>query len=110
MMQALTNLEKNAIDAMPDGGKLTISVVDQNKEFSITISDEGCGIEEENMEKIFTPFFTTKSIGKGTGMGLPLVYGIVKMHKGQINVKSNANKKNGQTGTKFIIRLPKNQL
>ncbi len=107
MMQVLTNLEKNAIDAMPEGGTLTIKVEDQNNEFSIIISDEGCGIIEENMEKIFTPFFTTKAIGKGTGMGLPLVYGIVKMHKGQINVKSNADKSKGHTGTKFIIRLPK---
>ncbi len=107
MMQVLTNLEKNAIDAMPNGGTLTIKVEDSNNEFCIIISDEGCGIKNENMEKIFTPFFTTKAIGKGTGMGLPLVYGIVKMHKGQINVKSNADKNKGQTGTKFKIRLPK---
>lgn len=107
MAQVLTNLEKNAIDAMPEGGKLNIAVVDLNDEFSITISDTGCGIKEKNMDKIFTPFFTTKRIGKGTGMGLPLVYGIVKMHKGQISVESNANKNIGPTGTQFIIRLPK---
>ena len=107
MMQVLTNLEKNAIDAMPDGGNLTIEVEDLNLDFTIIISDEGCGIKEENMEKIFTPFFTTKAIGKGTGMGLPLVYGIVKMHKGQINVKSNSDQAKGPTGTKFNIRLPK---
>lgn len=107
MAQVLTNLEKNAIDAMPEGGKLSIAVEDLNDEFSITISDTGCGIKDKNMDKIFTPFFTTKRIGKGTGMGLPLVYGIVKMHKGQINVESNANKNIGPTGTQFIIRLPK---
>jgi signal transduction histidine kinase/iron only hydrogenase large subunit-like protein len=107
MMQVLTNLEKNAIDAMPDGGKLHLTVEDSVSDFTITITDEGSGIKEENMEKIFTPFFTTKGIGKGTGMGLPLVYGIVKMHKGQIKVKSNAIIEKGPTGTSFIIRLPK---
>jgi len=107
MMQVLTNLEKNAFDAMPNGGKLSIIIKDYNGDFEITIKDDGCGIEEENMEKIFTPFFTTKEIGKGTGMGLPLVYGIIKMHKGQIVVKSNADNSKGPTGTSFIIRLPK---
>jgi len=106
-MQVLTNLEKNAIDAMPDGGKLSIEVEDHGLDFEIIISDEGCGIKEENMEKIFTPFFTTKEIGKGTGMGLPLVYGIIKMHKGQINVTSNTDIEKGSTGTRFSIRSPK---
>lgn len=107
MMQVLTNLEKNAIDAMPEGGRLSVKVEDWDNEFSIKISDTGCGIKQENMDKIFTPFFTTKGIGKGTGMGLPLVYGIVKMHKGQINVESNTNKDIGPVGTQFIIQLPK---
>ncbi len=107
MAQVLTNLEKNAIDAMPDGGILSVKIEDYEDDFSIVVSDTGCGIKEENMDKIFTPFFTTKSIGKGTGMGLPLVYGIVKMHKGQINIESNTDKDKGPTGTHFIIRLPK---
>jgi len=107
MMQVLTNLEKNAIDAMPEGGVLSIKIENFGDDYTIIISDNGCGIKEENMDKIFTPFFTTKEIGKGTGMGLPLVYGIVKMHKGQINVESNTNTDNGITGTQFKIRLPK---
>lgn len=107
MMQVLTNLEKNAIDAMPDGGKLNVIVEDHNDDFTIIVADSGAGINDENMDKIFTPFFTTKAIGKGTGMGLPLVYGIVKMHKGQINVESNTDIKKGPKGTRFIIRLPK---
>ena len=107
MMQVLTNLEKNAIDAMPEGGVLNLIISDENSDFKIVVADTGSGIEKENMDKIFTPFFTTKGIGKGTGMGLPLVYGIVKMHKGQINVESNCNPEEGETGTSFIIRLPK---
>lgn len=107
MMQVLSNLEKNAIDAMPSGGNLNVNIQNKIDDIEITISDTGSGIKEDNMDKIFTPFFTTKSIGKGTGMGLPLVYGIVKMHKGQINVVSNANPDKGPLGTEFIITLPK---
>ena len=107
MMQVLTNLERNAIDAMPYGGKLKLEITDLKSEFTIVVSDTGCGIKDEDIDKIFTPFFTTKAIGKGTGMGLPLVYGIVKMHKGQINMESNSKLENGPLGTRFIIRLPK---
>ncbi len=107
MMQVLTNLEKNAIEAMPDGGMLTVKVVDNESNFQVHIQDTGIGIPKENMEKLFTPFFTTKQLGKGTGLGLPLVYGIVKMHKGQINVISNTDENNGATGTTFIIDVPK---
>jgi len=107
MMQALTNLEKNAVDAMPDGGTLSLEISEDGSDFIIVIADTGTGILQENMDKIFTPFFTTKGIGKGTGMGLPLVYGIVKMHKGQIHVESNCDPEKGETGTRFILRLPK---
>jgi signal transduction histidine kinase len=62
------------------------------------------------MEKIFTPFFTTKEMGKGTGMGLPLVYGIIKMHQGKINVESNTDPRKGATGTTFKIVLPRRKL
>ncbi|MCF8296194.1 MAG: 4Fe-4S binding protein [Saprospiraceae bacterium] len=108
MMQVLTNLEKNAVDAMPKGGVLSIFLEENNGSVEINIQDTGIGISEENMEKIFTPFFTTKEAGKGTGLGLPLIYGIVKMHNGQINVKSNANPKKGPTGTNFKIVLAQN--
>lgn len=107
MMQVLTNLEKNAIEAMPDGGVLGIELKDTESNFQIKISDTGIGIPPENMDKLFTPFFTTKELGKGTGLGLPLVYGIVKMHKGQINVVSNTEENKGKTGTSFIIDVPK---
>lgn len=107
MMQVLTNLEKNAVEAMPEGGDLTIELREKGQDIEINISDTGVGIPEENMEKIFTPFFTTKAMGKGTGLGLPLIYGIIKMHKGQINVRSNADQDKGSTGTTFTIKIPK---
>ncbi len=108
MMQAITNILKNAVEAMPEGGRLTIELEEAEDEFvKITIGDTGCGIPKENIDRIFTPFFTTKKQG-GTGLGLPLVYGIVKMHKGKIFVKSNADPKQGPTWTKFIITLPRN--
>ncbi len=110
MMQVLTNVEKNAIEAMPDGGELKLIVKGNDKEIEINISDTGTGVEKENMDKLFTPFFTTKEIGKGTGLGLPIVYGIVKMHKGKIDVISNVDKSQGPTGTTFKITLPKNMI
>jgi signal transduction histidine kinase len=67
----------------------------------IKVSDTGCGIPEENLSKLFTPFFTTKALGKGTGLGLSIVYGIIKMHRGQITVQSQI----GQ-GTTFTVTLP----
>jgi signal transduction histidine kinase len=107
MMQVLTNLEKNAVEAMPKGGRLTITLSGSEHEFVIAISDTGIGIPQENMDKIFTPFFTTKEVGKGTGLGLPLIYGIVKMHRGQIQVTSNADPWKGDTGTTFTIKIPR---
>lgn len=108
MMQVLTNLEKNAVEAMPIGGTIVIELHEKGDEIEIAISDTGTGISPDNMEKIFTPFFTTKEVGKGTGLGLPLCYGIVKMHKGKINLTSNDNPQKGPTGTTFAIRLPRN--
>ncbi len=107
MMQVLTNLEKNAVEAMPNGGNLNISLDGNPSSVEINLSDTGVGIPKENMDKLFTPFFTTKEIGKGTGLGLPLIYGIVKMHKGQISVSSNAIPAGGPTGTNFKITIPR---
>ncbi|MBI5008335.1 MAG: GHKL domain-containing protein, partial [Bacteroidia bacterium] len=87
MMQVITNLIKNAIDAMPSGGEIRIILEDTLSDVIITISDTGTGIKEEDRAKIFEPFFTTKSIGQGTGLGLATAYGIVKMHKGQISAE-----------------------
>jgi signal transduction histidine kinase len=93
---------------MPEGGEITLSISEKGEDVIIAISDQGIGISPENMEKVFTPFFTTKEVGKGTGLGLPLCYGIVKMHKGKIDVKSNNEPEKGPTGTTFTIRLPRN--
>ncbi|MCU0455483.1 MAG: ATP-binding protein [Bacteroidales bacterium] len=107
MMQVITNLVKNAIDAMPSGGEIRIILEDSLSDVSITISDSGSGIKDENKSKIFEPFFTTKGLGHGTGLGLATAYGIVKMHKGQIKVESNTDTSRGPTGTSFKIVLPR---
>jgi signal transduction histidine kinase len=107
MIQVISNLAKNAIEVMPNGGELNINAY--YKEFDsvvIEISDTGTGISKANMDKIFTPFFTTKPHGKGTGLGLSTTYGIIKMHKGKISIDSNDDATKGRTGTKFKIILP----
>ena len=108
MMQVLTNLEKNAIEAMPGGGILRIGLEGDANEIVFIVSDTGIGISKENMSKIFTPFFTTKEMGKGTGLGLPLIYGIVKMHRGKIHITTNDDTAKGPTGTSFRISIPRN--
>jgi len=107
MTQVLTNLVKNAVDAMPGGGSIQVILEDTLGDVSIIIKDTGTGIKEEDKAKIFEPFFTTKAIGVGTGLGLATAYGIVKMHKGQITVESNTDPAKGQTGTSFKIILPR---
>ncbi len=110
IIQALTNLVKNAVEAMPEGGKLKVEIKDKNGNVEFHIIDTGTGIQEEDREKIFEPFYTTKGIGKGTGLGLATTYGIVKMHNGQISVVSNADPGKGETGTRFIVTLPANNV
>ena len=105
--QVLTNLVSNAIGAMPDGGELIVETAGDSDKVSISVTDTGCGIPEENRQKIFEPFFTTKHIGKGTGLGLAVSYGIVKMHRGDIEVESNAEPEIGPTGTTFRLVLPR---
>jgi two-component system NtrC family sensor kinase len=107
MLQVLSNLVKNAIDAMPKGGEINILLEDSLSDVSINVRDNGTGIREEDRAKIFEPFFTTKGLGHGTGLGLATAYGIVKMHKGQITVESNNDPSKGETGTCFKIVLPR---
>ena len=107
MMQVITNLIKNAFDAIPGEGAIDIRLEDTLSDVIIIISDSGTGIKEEDRAKIFEPFFTTKGIGHGTGLGLATAYGIVKMHKGQITAESNNDPAKGPTGTSFRIILPR---
>jgi signal transduction histidine kinase len=106
LKQVFINIIKNACDAMMDTEKkiLTVNLNCSEREVYIEFSDTGTGIPKENQNKIFTPFFTTKSIGKGTGLGLAISYGIIKMHKGNISFISEVGK-----GTTFKLTLPRNQ-
>ncbi len=107
MVQVLTNLVNNAYAAMPKGGALTVRIEGGTDNVSIGVSDTGTGIPRDHQGKIFEPFFTTKDIGEGTGLGLAVAYGIVKMHRGDILVESNADPHAGPTGTTFTVVLPR---
>lgn len=106
MMQVFINLLTNSSEAMPSGGKITIDTEKNDDNVTIRMADTGTGIKEELLKKIFEPFFTTKQIGKGTGLGLAVTYGIIKMHHGNITVESNDDYSKGPTGTCFTITLP----
>jgi signal transduction histidine kinase len=107
IIQVLTNLIANACEAMASGGDLTIITSESPGEVHIAVRDTGCGIAPQNLAKIFEPFFTTKQIGKGTGLGLAVTYGIVKMHRGRIDVDSNQDPEKGPAGTTFTVSLPR---
>ena len=119
IQQVVLNLALNARDAMPDGGELTLETTFEeiDEEFCrlhpglqpgrhvvITVRDTGCGIPQELRERIFEPFFTTKEQGKGTGMGLAMVYGIIKNHGGHISVYSEPAR-----GSRFQAWLPSHE-
>ena len=99
--QVLVNLAVNAMQAMPDGGKLTIKTLLKETVVFLIVEDTGVGMSEEVKEKIFLPFFTTKEISEGTGIGLSVVHGIVTSHGGSISVESKVG-----TGSRFEIQLP----
>ena len=92
---------------MGAGGTLTIGTEGDEERLKLLVRDTGTGIPKENLRKIFEPFFTTKQIGKGTGLGLAVTYGIVKMHRGDIEVFSNAEPSAGPTGSTFVVTLPR---
>lgn len=99
--QVFMNLLLNAGQALEKEGEITIQTWATDGSIFVSISDTGCGIPEENLNRIFEPLFTTKPVGKGTGLGLSITYDIIKKHKGDIFVSSRPGK-----GTTFTIRLP----
>ncbi len=99
MKQAVLNILKNAISAMPDGGRLRVQTVQKGNELLLKISDTGVGISDEHMDKIFEPYFTTKDFG--SGLGLTLVYKILKEHMGDIEINSKVGE-----GTSITLRFP----
>ncbi len=103
LKQVFINVIGNACEAMEESEvrNLEIAVDNTEKDVIIKIKDTGCGVSDENIKKLFTPFFTTKKMGKGTGLGLAITYGIIKMHRGDIRVKSTLKE-----GTEFTIKLP----
>ncbi len=101
LTQVLVNLVVNSIQAMPIGGELTIQTKASNESVWLIVKDTGVGMSENVLNKIFLPFYTTKDVGRGTGLGLAVVHGIVTSHEGAIHVTSKV----GQ-GSQFEIRLP----
>ncbi len=101
ILQVLTNLVVNAVQAMPSGGKLTIHTGVENSAVELVVEDSGVGINDSIIDKIFNPFFTTKDVSEGTGLGLSVVHGIVTAHRGTISVESAPG-----AGSKFTIHLP----
>ena len=103
IQQVFINIILNAAEAIGEKGNLTIrtSTSEDQRTIKIAITDTGCGIAEEHIERLFEPFFTLKEVGKGTGLGLAISYGIIQQHQGTIAVKSKLGK-----GTTFTIRLP----
>ena len=106
IVQVIANLVRNAAEAMPEGGTVIVRTRTVRESLVLSVADSGTGISKENLSRVFEPFFTTKPIGKGTGLGLPVSYGIVKMHRGDIDVVSNADPAVGPTGTVLTVRLP----
>jgi signal transduction histidine kinase len=106
LRQVFLNLTMNALQAIDGPGMIEISTVDHgNQTITATISDSGCGMSPVLLEQIWDPFFTTKEVGKGIGLGLAVTYNIIKKHGGEIDVESAPNK-----GSKFTVRLPICQL
>jgi two-component system NtrC family sensor kinase len=99
--QVLVNLINNSFQAMKNGGTIRVAAHTSEDQVLLSVSDEGCGIPRENLERIFQPFFTTKPVGHGTGLGLSVCYGLVTRWGGTIEVESELG-----VGSTFTIRLP----
>ncbi|MBB2493449.1 sensor histidine kinase [Aquipseudomonas ullengensis] len=106
LAQVLINLLSNARDASPPGGAIRVTSEVSEMSVVLQVEDEGTGIPQAIMDRLFEPFFTTKDPGKGTGLGLALVYSIVEEHYGQITIDSPADPER-QLGTRFRVTLPR---
>jgi signal transduction histidine kinase len=110
LQQVFLNLINNAVMAMPQGGLLTITTrLSANKDrVQIKFTDTGAGIKKENLAKIYDPFFTTRKVGEGTGLGLSVSYAIIHKFGGTINCESKTKEEAGDqgSGTTFTISLP----
>lgn len=102
LQQAFLNILSNAMDAILEKGEITIATRDENNEISIVISDNGCGIPQEHLEKVMDPFYTTKPPGIGTGLGLSITQSIIQEHDGNLTIISKVDE-----GTRIEISLPK---
>ena len=105
MGQALLNLCLNALDAMPEGGQLTLAIVERKGRVCLMVRDNGTGIEASQLPHIFDPYYTTK--GQGTGLGLAMVHKIVEAHDGEISVTSRPAQTARRGETTFRIWLPR---
>ena len=101
LCRVFSNMIRNAFDAMPEGGTLTIRTARDNGHLLVAFRDTGVGMDQEVQEKIFAPFYTTKAIGKGVGLGLPICFEVVQRYRGRIDVESVPG-----LGTTFSVRLP----
>jgi signal transduction histidine kinase len=101
--QAMLNILVNAIQAIGKEGVITISTRVAQGAMEISVSDSGCGIDEQHLGRIFDPFFTTKEAGRGTGLGLSITYNIIMKHNGSVTCRSKKSE-----GSEFIINLPLN--
>lgn len=103
LKQVFINLISNAVESLEFSVIKNININLRNDENNLIVDiiDTGCGIPQENMNMLFTPFFTTKKMGRGTGLGLAISYGIIKMHKGDIKAKSSIDH-----GSTFTVKLP----
>jgi len=105
LKQVVVNLVVNALQAMPNGGELKVETWQDEDNVMLAVEDTGIGMDKKTMEQVFVPFFTTKDVGEGTGLGLPVAHGIVTSHGGSINVQSKMGR-----GARFEIRLPVNDV
>jgi len=101
LQQVVLNLAANAIDAMPDGGVLSVTGTVTDQACIITIADTGCGIASEDLDRVFDPFYTTKPLGRGTGLGLPVCKEIIQRTGGTLQIMSTSG-----AGTTVTITIP----